>query len=620
MAAFHLFHYLYHYLYVCVPNHTVYQVSVAHLADAAAVLNLVSVLAEDLNAWRALQPHSLDQLLSLIPSRVADWTILLGSSPCSSNSGDSDAKITAATKDAGGGHVYAVRMCADVVSKHFDGKRDEKHSLSKSDEPSQNKQQQPQAFGGNASILSPLAVPADGPTNKNKNQEGRGGDDHEEDDDDDDTWGEWFGAGEHSGAASSSFAQRLEDELINALAPAMLFVRRTSPLSPAPHSHGRPRWLVPVASSATAANRGAAAPGACVLPVGTFVHLRDGSRWCVSAAEPTYDSSGSSADVTYRLMQLAAPAAAPAAANTAAGSPGAQAETKNGGAAEGQQSSAPTPPRAQVETTPAVAETIQPSSSIAFAETSCGPLFLPRALYSFDPLASTTVSLFRAQYLQDLAAPNPPSLGHLAQLLFFAKSVLQAPASSSTNDYEVDEEAIEWRSSVVLIAEAALWALIANVNAWERTREAARYQARMNSRRSGAGGEGKDGSVAKKLRAGEDDEEMAVDALLMHVFANCGLVADNNDTRVVLPGSLLHALRSAESAMDPEGAPFFADDVKQVLLGSDTQEGASGAIRSSGRLSIADRVAAATQRQKDRDAKRGGGSGRGEVSASFDWT
>jgi len=625
-------------------------VSVAQLADAAAVLNLVAVLGEDVNIWRALQPHSLDQLLSLVPSRIADWTVLLGSSPCSSSSSSSsgsgeasggqqsaaNAKMSA-TRDAGGGHVFAVRMCADVVSMHFDGKRDEKQALKTGDKSQQDKKQPPVA--GNTKVPSPLALPTGG-NNKNKNEEEVNDDDY--DDYDDDTWGEWVGMGDDSSSSSSSFAQRLEDELINALAPAMLFMRRTSQLSPVPRTHGRPRWLVPLATShSSSSSLSSAPPAACVLPVGTFVHLQDGSRWCVSAAEPTYDASGSSSDVAYRLMQLTTSAVAQA----VPASPDSHGGTK-GGASESPQENQGLPAPSQVET--AVAEIIQPSSAIAYAETPCGPLFLPRALFSFDPLSSNTVSVFRAQYLRDLAAPNPPSFGHLAQLLFFATSVLQAH-TANTNDGggSIDDEALEWHSSVVLVAETALWALVANVNAWERTREAAKYQARMGSHRGGGGGGtggfqnqvlgasaaaggGKDGNIAKKARAGEDEDELVVDALLMHVFTNCGLVADNNNSRVALPGSLLHELRSAEAALDPEGAPFFADEIKHVLMATDLpQEGdgivapdaaGTGARSSSGRLSIADRVAAATQRQQDRDAKQGGGKGRGQASVNFDWT
>jgi hypothetical protein len=203
-----------------------------------------------------------------------------------------------------------------------------------------------------------------------------------------------------------------------------------------------------------------------------------------------------------------------------------------------------------------------------------------------------------------------PALGHLAQLLAFARAVLQAPAADGHGDadgFVPSSPAAEWRAAAVQVAETALWLLVAHLDAWGRATEAAAYDAHL------AAGGGFGNLKAKKPRV--DGDEAAVGALLLHVFEGCGL-ADGRPQ----PGSLLAVLRAAEATQDPGGAPFFADELWRVLapekaavVGGDGACAAAGLVR----LTVADRVAAAAEQKRERDAKPGG---RGHVSASFDWT
>ena len=269
--------------------------TVAQLTDAAAVLDFLAALSKDDAMWRAREPAVLDHLLALTYRSVGGWVLLLGRSPLPEEK-------EGANLDKDQVHAEVVRDCCVLVSRDFDGVREgtaktwnkvaqamktvakaamlPKDRAASAAAAAAKAESDKRAGFGIRGFLDekPKPVVPLQAVNPNVALVTRHADTCEEDDDQ-------FG-GETGSAASGklSFLHRLEFELLGALAPALLLIKRTSPLAPPSHGPAMPRWMVPLG--------GLARPP--VVPAGTFVHLQGDvvGRWCVRSVLPHIDEVG----------------------------------------------------------------------------------------------------------------------------------------------------------------------------------------------------------------------------------------------------------------------------------------------------------------------------------------
>jgi hypothetical protein len=192
------------------------------------------------------------------------------------------------------------------------------------------------------------------------------------------------------------------------------------------------------------------------------------------------------------------------------------------------------------------------------------PSFLPCVLKSNHPHSFGKDP--DLQLLIDDLTAKKASLGHLYQLLTYLKRVLlsipglintnniqpstseQSSSSSSSNTFD-EQELNSWCKSAISLAESALYLFFTNWEATNRLREHAYYSQFLGLPTNASNTTNQlTGEIdVNDKKDSRNDSDDVVDAMLLDLFGDCGLLKENEEPK---PTSLFYVLMQAAAKQD----------------------------------------------------------------------